>query len=298
MARRDLQLSSLVIATDVDTLPESAIVEDRGDHVVVRSPSNPSHYWGNFLLYRSAPASGDRERWEADFDRAFGSDRESRHAAFTWDRIDGHAGAVGEFVDAGYEHEDQVALVAQRHELHAHARACEDVEVRLLRPDGDEELWDAVVQLQVDNREAGHEEGLHRTFVQRRLDDRRERFLRGEGGWFLALVDGEPAASCGVIVTAGRGRYQAVDTLERFRRRGIASRLVHDAGRAALDRFGAERLVIVADADYHALPLYESLGFVRRHVTPATCWWPGAPRAGRHPRNGVGAPAPGQPPAT
>jgi hypothetical protein len=39
------------------------------------------------------------------------------------------------------------------------------------------------------------------------------------------------------------------------------------AGRLTAARFGAERLVIAADVDYHALGLYESLGFVRREQT-------------------------------
>jgi hypothetical protein len=59
--------------------------------------------------------------------------------------------------------------------------------------------------------------------------------------------------------------------------------VVHDAGRAALEQFGASHLVIGADAEYHALPLYESLGFVVRERSLAVCWWPGAPRASLHP---------------
>ena len=42
---------------------------------------------------------------------------------------------------------------------------------------------------------------------------------------------------------------------------GLASALVHHAGKAALDR-GAKRLVIVADPGYHAIGIYRSLGFV------------------------------------
>jgi len=161
------------------------------------------------------------------------------------------------------------------------------VRIHQLRLDGDDDLWDAAVELQVDNREEGHSEAFHREYVRRRMQDRRELFEQGRGGWFLALTpDGEPAASCGIIVTDGRARYQAVDTLERFRRRGIASRLVHDAGRAAIEQHDATRLVIVADAGYHALPLYESLGFVAREHVYGTCWWSGAPGASRHPRYG------------
>jgi ribosomal protein S18 acetylase RimI-like enzyme len=63
------------------------------------------------------------------------------------------------------------------------------------------------------------------------------------------------------VVTGERGRFQAVDTAEAYRRRGICSRLVVEAGRHGIEQFGAAKLVIVADPEYHALGLYESLGF-------------------------------------
>jgi len=37
---------------------------------------------------------------------------------------------------------------------------------------------------------------------------------------------------------------------------------------------GAERFVIVAYADYHALGLYESLGFQREEQMTGECLWP------------------------
>lgn len=287
MGRPDLQLRSLVAATDIDTLPDSAVVVDRGEYIVVRSPSNPAHYWGNFLLFRDAPPAGVREAWEEHYEREFGSDRESRHCAITWDRPDGELGAAVEFEAAGYDVDAAVALVAESDELVAHPRANAEVTIRQLDPHGDEELWQAAIDVQVENRDEGHEVAFHTRFVERRMADRRARFRRGDGAWFVAVTpEGDAVAGCGVIVTDGRARFQAVDTVERARRRGIASRLVYEAGRAALDRFGAQRLVIVADPGYHALPLYRSLGFVERHRSIALCWWPGAPRAHAHPRWG------------
>ncbi|MBC7462589.1 MAG: GNAT family N-acetyltransferase [Thermoleophilia bacterium] len=253
--------------------------------MVVRSPSNHSHFWGNFLVYREPPRAGDRASWEAGFAREIAT---GTHLAFTWDTVDGEVGdAVSEFVAVGYELEEEVALIATPQELRAHARASRDVVVRALDPANDspdEAAWAAVVELQVATREGGHTERAYRAFVQARQCDHRRRFRRGAGAWFVAeTASGELAASCGIYVTNGRGRYQAVDTAQEFRRRGIASRLVHDAGVAAFERMGAEQLVIVADADYHALPLYESLGFVPRERLWSMAWWPTAPRADLHP---------------
>jgi ribosomal protein S18 acetylase RimI-like enzyme len=275
-----MQLRSLNYATSIDVLPIGVIVEDRGPYVVVRSPSNLTHYWGNFLLYRHPPELGDRARWEADFEREIAS---GHHLAFGWDTVEGEVGAAeADFVSAGYELEREVTLVATREELRAHARASHEVIVRELDPaeGADVEAWNAVVELQVAGRDAGHDEADYRAFAQARLADRRRRFRSGDGGWFVAeTAAGELAASCGVLVTNGRGRYQAVDTAVAFRRRGIARRMVHDVGVEAFTAYGAEQLVIVAEAGYHALPLYESLGFVERERTAGLVWWPGAPRA-------------------
>src|SRR5262249_28028818 len=42
---------SIAIATDLDVLPARSIVRRRVGYTVVRSPSNPAHYWGNFLVF-------------------------------------------------------------------------------------------------------------------------------------------------------------------------------------------------------------------------------------------------------
>jgi GNAT superfamily N-acetyltransferase len=284
--RTEVPIKSLLAATDIDVLPDSSIVEDRGEYVVVRTPTNPNFFWGNFLHWRRAPRAGDREVWEAAFDAEFG-ERPEQHAAFSWDVIGADGAALEEFGSAGYRMDRAVALVAEPHELVDHPRANRDVMVRALDPHGDEQLWAEVHDLQFAGREPGHVESNYDEFLSARMRDRRVRFEAGDGAWFVAqMPDGTVAASCGVVVTDGRARYQAVDTLEAYRRQGIASRLVTEAGRVAVARFGARQLVIGADAEYHAMPLYESLGFVIRERCLAVVWWPGAPDAERHPRWG------------
>jgi ribosomal protein S18 acetylase RimI-like enzyme len=283
MPRTDVRVRSLLAATDIDVLPDTSLVDDRGEYVVVRTPTNPTYHWGNFLHFRTAPGVGDRERWEAAFDEEFGGDRSPRHCALSWDVVENGV-AQTEFVDAGYEPDHAVALVARAGELCEHPRADRDVEVRTLDPRADDRAWREVVELQVAGRTGGHGESEYRMFVEAGMADRGIRLRAGDGAWFVAELKGRVVASCGVIVTQGRGRFQAVDTALAHRRRGIATRLVHDAGRDAFDRMGAEQLVIGADADYHALALYESLGFAIRERTLAVCWWPGAPNAAKHPR--------------
>ncbi len=270
---------SLVWATDIDTLPLDRVVERRDGYLAVRSPSNPAHYWGTLLVFDEAPVAGDGPRWEALFDEAFGDDPRVRHRTFAWDRPDGAVGSAREeLVGRGYTLDESIGLVAEAGSLAPHPRENGDVTVRALDPSGgvDEELWAAVLELQVASRDEVHEEESHRVFSRARQRDLRALFLAGRGAWYVAIEPerGEVAGSCGVVVTGGRGRFQAVDTALPYRRRGICSRLVVAAAQHATEAYGAERFVIVADAGYHALGLYESLGFERREHVFGVSRWP------------------------
>ncbi|MGI8715166.1 MAG: GNAT family N-acetyltransferase [Solirubrobacteraceae bacterium] len=270
---------ALVWATDLDVLPIDHRVQRRDDFLVIRSPGNPAHWWGNFLLFDDAPGPGDGARWE----QAFATELpEARHRAFGWDRVDGELGdARTELADRGYTLDRSVGLTAAPADVRPHARANREVSVRALDPVAGHEqaLWDAVIEVQVAGRDPIHAEGPHREFCCARMRDLRELFAAGRGAWYVALSpDDQVLGSCGVVVTAGRGRFQAVDTAQAHRRRGICSRLIVDAAHQTAHRYGAERLVIAADADYHALGLYESLGFARRERTGQAYLPPAHPR--------------------
>src|SRR5262245_29305524 len=95
---------SLVWATDLDVLPLDRVVKRRDGYLVVRSPRNPEHYWGNLLLFDEPPSAGDGERWEALFAAELGDERRVRHTTLAWDRTDGVLGAAREeFGGRGYD---------------------------------------------------------------------------------------------------------------------------------------------------------------------------------------------------
>jgi ribosomal protein S18 acetylase RimI-like enzyme len=267
---------SLVLATDIDVLAIDHTVTRRDGYLVVRSPSNPTFWFGNFLVFDDAPRPGDGERWERRFAREFADEPRVRHRTLRWDRTDGEAGAAtAEFAGRGYDLESLIGLVAAPGELVAHARASHDVTIRPLDPataGPDEPLWAAIVELQVAGRDRQIGEPEYRDFSRARQGELRALFTAGRGAWYVALTpEGEVAASCGIVTTGDRGRFQAVETAERYRRRGICSRLVVDAALYAAAAHELRTLVIAADADYHALGLYESLGFRRRERVSSLC---------------------------
>lgn len=258
-------INSLVWATDIDVLAPDHTAERRDGYWVVQSPSNPTFWWGNFLLFDDAPTAGDGDRWEQVFTGEFAHCPEVTHRTFAWDRVDGELGSADrELVSRGYELEWTSGLIARSDAIRAHERADPEVVVRALDPDGDERLWAAVIDVQMAGaREEFRDSEYHLTFLRRRQEELRETFRRGRGSWYVALLDGAVAGSLGVVVTDRRARYQTVDTAEAFRRRGIARRLVVDAARQAMSRHAIDHFVIAADPDYHAIGIYEGLGFER-----------------------------------
>ncbi|MBO0767750.1 MAG: GNAT family N-acetyltransferase [Solirubrobacterales bacterium] len=253
-------LRTLYYRTEIGVLGLDARVRRADQYVVVESPSNPISHAGNFLLADAAPALGDRARWEGAFDAELPPAVKRR--SFGWDTGDGSLGeAATEFPAPDYELEQLVTLAASPAKI-APPRD-PSIPVRMLDPDADAELWTGVQELWEEDNDS-EEPAAYREFAKRRLEELRELFRAGRGGWFVALDGERVVGSLGVVVADELARYQNVSTRASHRRRGIASTLVSAAAAQIAARHPIQQLVIVADPDYHAIGLYERLGFQRR----------------------------------
>ncbi|AUG75048.1 Putative acetyltransferase [Kitasatospora sp. MMS16-BH015] len=249
-----MEIVSLGYRTDVALLQAGgSVVTDRGGHLVVRTPDNPGFHWGNFLLFAGPPWPGDALRWEVLFQDEFPA---ARHRAFGVDDAAGAVGSAAERAALGVRAEENVVLTATG--LRAPARASA-AEVRVLAGDDD---WRQALELDhacygVPEDEAG------RRFAEARVAGYRALAEGGHGSWVGAFVEGHLRAGAGLFA-AGRGlaRYQNVETHPDFRRRGLASAVLHHAARHALPDPDGRTLVIVADPGDHAVRLYRALGFV------------------------------------
>ena len=69
--------------TDFILHRHGALVAERDDCIAVRTPDNPTFYWGNFLLLPAAPLDADLMHWQQRFFEEIGRwQPESRHLAF------------------------------------------------------------------------------------------------------------------------------------------------------------------------------------------------------------------------
>lgn len=225
-------------------------IDDRGDHVVVRTPTNPTFYWGNFILLPRRPEADTVPDWLELFAREFPG---SRHVAFGVEPSDGTLADLEPFREAGLEPEAQAVMTAT--EVHPPARPNTEATIRPLTSDED---WDQQVALALTDPElSGNSD-----FAAQRTKGERQLVDDGHGTWFGAFLDGLLVSSLGVFVTSeGLARYQDVQTHPGFRGRGLCGTLVHRAGTHALDELGVQTLVMVADPEYTAIRIYRAAGF-------------------------------------
>lgn len=248
-----MDVTSLAYRTDLALLTASgSVVEDRGTHLVVRTPDNPTFFWGNFLLLAKPPVPGGEREVVGAFRTEF---PEAGHVSIGIDgTTEPDAATRAAFEAAGLEVTvDTVltagALVAPREV---------DAEVRPLA--GDEE-WEARARLSLELHPGTAEETVL-AFTRARAAQERGLVEAGRGQRFGAFVDGELVSTAAVYVTEpGVARYQNVETASTHRRRGLASAVVHAAGQHALAHLDVRTLVIVADTDGEAIGLYRRLGF-------------------------------------
>lgn len=219
-------------------------IDDRGDHFVVTTPANPGYHWGNCLFALDGPDGPDR--WLGVFTHAF-PDATHRAIALAEGPSDPAAWA-----DRG--------MVIEREEVHVgfdvppSAPLARGYTVRRFGTPAD---WACSTALR------GATDPVQRRFEERLNLSRSQMSAAGHSAWFGAFdPEGDLAAELGIVDCGdGVARYQSVFTAPEHRRLGLTTHLLAVAAAWAKEERGAERWVIVADADSIAAALYRSRGF-------------------------------------
>jgi len=220
-----------------------SLVERAEQHLVVRTPANPTYHWGNFVLVTDPAAVNDATRWREVFDAEF---PDAAHLAI------GLAAEPQPQAWPGVKLEASDVLVAE-----AAISGRTLPQGYTVRPVISEQDWAASTALN-DEHYPGELE-----FAQRRSLIRSRMVRDGRLSWFGAFTDEDDrlVAELGIVlVDDGTARYQSVLTHADHRRRGLTSHLLAVAAEHARAA-GAGSLVIIADADGDAGRLYRAAGF-------------------------------------
>ena len=268
-----MQSTSLGYRTDLIFHRFEGEVIDRGHYLVIRTPSNSSYRWGNFLIFGAPPEPGDFGRWHELFAREVGTPPRITHKLFAWDTVDGHHGDVTDFLAAGFELGEEVVMATET--LVPPRRYNYELEIRALITDAE---FSEHIDLHVLCRQEKDDEASYRAFYEASTESYRKMIAAGLGKWFGAFLDGKLVADMGIFADNSDAlelaRYQSVVTHPEFRRRGICSTLLFETGRFALEQLGAKTLVIVADDHYFAKHIYGAAGFKAREKQGSLEWFP------------------------
>ena len=270
-AMRPIEQLSLGWRTELIFPRFDAEVIAQADCLLVRTPHNPTYFWGNYLLFDHPPREGDAAPWLAAFDAEIVCRQpESRHLAFGIDTA-APFDLPPDFAALGVSMFPSCVLSMRGEQLSPPRRALGPK--FSIRPLCLPEEAAQAVEHQVESDAGGYEPAGYRVFRQRQMQRYGRMAEAGLGDWFAvfaATSEGERlVADCGLFRDGfGRhalGRFQLVSTHPDWRRQGLCSALIHASCRHGFNVLGLESLVIVADPDDVAIGLYESLGFERRH---------------------------------
>jgi len=237
---------------------------------VFRTPLSPDYYFGNFFALKVPLMTQSLRQWESLFDQAFADLEGIRHRTFIWRPQQSDASAIDNFREAGYEYEESDIRVLNKSRLEPLPTTLNPaVQLRPFSSDADWQQW---LDISVALRKEGIEEADFRHHRQDRQDSYRRLVERKLGNFYGAFVGSKLVGYAGVFHWQGLARYQDVRVVPSWQNHGIARHLVH---RMASDmRLIVERQVIVADANYHATKLYQSLGFDLAEREASLCLWP------------------------
>jgi GNAT superfamily N-acetyltransferase len=251
--------------TDFTMHGVAGVVEPHDDCLVVRTPSNPTFYWGNLLLLEHAPRDEDVGHWLARFEAQITQRQpESDHVAIGINEP--YAGQrLPQWEAAGLEmHVNAVMRLAPGKLVDAATLPPPKAAELIVRPIDWANEVDAIITLECADVH-GFEPAGYRAYRERLFGHYRVLHAQGRAEWFGVWCDGVLAADCGLVrdhaSPGATARFQRVATHPDWRRRGLARALVHGAGRHALQVWQAAEVIMVADPDDIAIHLYRSLGW-------------------------------------
>lgn len=231
-------------------------ITDRGTYTTVYTVSNPSYYYGNFLIFAAPPKSGEFTKWMSLFHQEFADDDAVGHHTFQWQSGKADAAAIKEFTDQGFTYDNVSVLTATG--THIDREPPNGMTYRKLETDTD---WLAAKESQIAAGFPSIPTADYRIYKEAQFANYRDMADAGLGGWFGAFKGDELVANMGLFFDQTIGRFQSVETLKAHRRQGICSALVQYVSQWGFAHRPGVTLMIHADHDDIPSRLYQSLGY-------------------------------------
>ena len=249
-----MRLKSLGLETDLLYPRHFGKVFRRDECIVVKTPSRPNYFWGNYFIMPHAPKCGDFAKWRSWYDQEFDSAQQG-FMTFAIDSSVDDTNGLSDFTAAGFTAKAQSVLTASN--VSPPPKRNADATVREIKTEAD---WSQVADVHISDEWYLNPES-QLDFVNQNIQDLRELSNAGLGRRFGAFLGEKLVADLGIYTSNHLGRFNEVTTHRQFRRQGLCGTLVYETALIAFQEMGVSTLVMVADENYHAAAIYESVGF-------------------------------------
>lgn len=254
-------MNSLGLKTEIMFHRHNGVVTQTPEFMIIATPTNPSYFWGNLLVFPNPPQPGDYEKWLKHFGDVFATRPGVDHQTLAWDLGTPDPGELKKFISQGFEYQETVVLVAKqitpRFENH-------DYEYRRIVSPQD---WAQVIDLQNQTGSDRYKSDEHRAYLEKRYEQYRQLGTKGLGHWYGAFLGDRLVSDLGLYSENGIARYQNIETHPDFRKRGICQNLMKFAALDSESSF----FVIHAEEDGPAINMYKSLGFEVKEIIAGVC---------------------------
>lgn len=242
---------SLGLETERLVMARRSSFEDRGDHVVMRTPAEPEFWYGNQVIWKSTAARP--EPLLAAFEAAF---PDAAHCVLSFD-VPGMDTPdwVGDLPDFEPDPADILSLDGPI----AGPDLPPGFTFRRIETDGD---WAQVVDCQTRTGvEDGFEPARHKVYVTEKYAAVRADCEGGAAHWFGLFAGERLAADMGIVTDGRLARFQSVETMPDYRRQGLCAALLRQVHGAVTAQHPGAHFVIVAETESDAGRIYRRAGF-------------------------------------
>jgi len=260
-----MKIDSLAFQTDLYFHRFNGNVVEYDNFLVVQTPTNPKFFWGNLLYFKNPPQMTSLLEWRGIFIEKFNS-LDVEHMTFAWDSLSGEEGESSQFIADGFNLEKSIVMVNDQ--ILIPKKINSNLEIRAIVSEQD---WQMVIDNHVAIRAQHFKEEAYRKFTIKKIANYRLMIAQNLGMWMGAFLGEILIGDLGFFHQNGLGRFQTVGTHPDYRRMGACSTLMYQTLLLARDYLNVSKFVIVADPDYFACEIYQSVGFFTKEIQVGLC---------------------------
>lgn len=253
-------MNNLGFFTDFKLLGSDAKVTEYVDYYLVETPTNPTFIDGNCMVLKSPDLLLDKDKLEKLFKCHFSEATNQHHVGFRLMHIPSDE-ILAPYLQNDQYQIDNLAVMTYDKEA-VEAKTVLQEERDHIRPFSSDLDWEQWTQHEIRERPTVFSEASFKAYLLNRRNVYKTMITQEMGNFYGVFRDGKLLAAAGLYIFDKIGRFQQVRTIESARRQGLCKRLIQHI--YTVNMLQMEEAVIVADEDYHALKIYEGLGFRTR----------------------------------